>query len=168
MNERNLLSWLALCGAIMVGAACAPPQQNAAEAKAAIAAASENITALVAKGDAAGIAKLYAADALVMPANMDTVTGSANIARLFQDAMDAGMRGVKFEATSVEVAGDLAVETGNYLITGANGLSMDHGKYVMTWKREGGTWKIHRDIWTTSMPPPRGGQAPGAEATPAG
>jgi ketosteroid isomerase-like protein len=31
---------------------------------------------------------------------------------------------------------------------------LDEGKYVVIWKRHQGKWKLHRDIWTTSMPAP--------------
>jgi ketosteroid isomerase-like protein len=54
----------------------------------------------------------------------------------------------------VTVRGDLAAETGKYDLTGADGTVLDSGKYVVVWKREGGHWKLHRDIWNTSMPAP--------------
>lgn len=28
----------------------------------------------------------------------------------------------------------------------------DRGKYLVIWNRDGATWKLHRDIWNTSMP----------------
>ena len=28
----------------------------------------------------------------------------------------------------------------------------DSGKYLVVWKNDGGSWKLHRDIWTTSQP----------------
>jgi len=31
-------------------------------------------------------------------------------------------------------------------------MGVTDGKYVVIWKRDGGQWKIHRDIWNTSMP----------------
>jgi ketosteroid isomerase-like protein len=33
------------------------------------------------------------------------------------------------------------------------GKVVDRGKYIVIWKREQGQWKLHRDIWNTSMPP---------------
>jgi hypothetical protein len=32
---------------------------------------------------------------------------------------------------------------------------IDEGKYVVVWKRVGGQWKLHRDIWTSSVRGPR-------------
>jgi hypothetical protein len=34
-----------------------------------------------------------------------------------------------------------------------DGKVLDKGKYIVIWKKEDGTWKLHRDIWTTSVPP---------------
>jgi ketosteroid isomerase-like protein len=31
---------------------------------------------------------------------------------------------------------------------------MDRGKYIVVWKDEGGKWKLHRDIWNSSLPAP--------------
>ena len=35
------------------------------------------------------------------------------------------------------------------------GRSSTSGKYIVVWKRDGGQWKLHRDIWNTSMPAPK-------------
>jgi hypothetical protein len=49
--------------------------------------------------------------------------------------------------------GDTAHEVGQYELLDAAGKTLDRGKYVVLWKKEGGRFKLHRDIWTTSMPP---------------
>jgi ketosteroid isomerase-like protein len=36
---------------------------------------------------------------------------------------------------------------------GAEGNVLDRGKYVVVWQREQGQWRIHRDIWSTSLTP---------------
>jgi hypothetical protein len=36
-----------------------------------------------------------------------------------------------------------------------SGKVLDRGKYVVIWKRDGAAWRIHRDIWNSSMPAPR-------------
>lgn len=33
-----------------------------------------------------------------------------------------------------------------------DGTVADRGKYIVVWKRVGGKWLLHRDIWNTSMP----------------
>jgi ketosteroid isomerase-like protein len=58
--------------------------------------------------------------------------------------------------TTVEVqgCGDTAWEVGRYTVPGEGGKVLDTGDYVVIWKREGGEWKLHRDIWTTNTPAP--------------
>ena len=53
-----------------------------------------------------------------------------------------------------EAQGDTAYEVGTYTLPGEGGKMLDVGKYVVVWKRVGGQWKLHRDIWTTSVPAP--------------
>jgi len=31
----------------------------------------------------------------------------------------------------------------------------DRAKYVVVWKKVGGQWLLHRDIWNTSQPAPK-------------
>jgi len=49
---------------------------------------------------------------------------------------------------SVEI--DRSTMVAGLLPPGAMGVT--NGKYVVIWKRDGGQWRIHRDIWNTSMP----------------
>jgi len=51
--------------------------------------------------------------------------------------------------------GDLAYEVGTYAAMGEGGKPLDSGKYVVVWRRDGEAWKLHRDIWNTSMPAPK-------------
>ena len=48
--------------------------------------------------------------------------------------------------------GDTAIEVGLYTIIGGDGGVADKGKYIIIWKNEADQWKLHRDIWTTSLP----------------
>ena len=49
--------------------------------------------------------------------------------------------------------GDTANEVGKLELRDAEGKVLDRAKYVVIWKKEGGSWKLHRDIWTTSVVP---------------
>ena len=134
--------------------AAGPGSAAAASARADIEAANSKFMALLAKGDAAGLAALYATDGQVVPPNSDFVSGAPAIQKFWQGTIDAGIKGAKFTTLDVTVRGDLASETGKYDLTGADGTVLDTGKYVVVWKREGGRWKLHRDIFNTSMPAP--------------
>jgi ketosteroid isomerase-like protein len=67
--------------------------------------------------------------------------------------MNMGIKNVVSETIEVEDLGDTAIEGGRYRLLVANGSVADGGKYIVVWKNEGGTWKLHRDIWTTSQRP---------------
>lgn len=152
MHDRTgrILTASLTAAALLVAA---PARAAAPGVRAAIEEANTAFSALLAKGDAAGLAAMYAADAQAFPPNSDIVTGTA-IQKLWQGVVDAGIKGVKLTTLDVTAAADLASESGRYEMTAADGKVVDSGKYVVVWKRVGGRWKILRDIWNTSLPAP--------------
>ena len=58
------------------------------------------------------------------------------------------MKDVALQTTKVESAGDLAYEDGTVKLVAADG-RVSEDRYVVVWKREGGRWKLHRDIWNS-------------------
>jgi uncharacterized protein (TIGR02246 family) len=104
--------------------------------------------------DAGAVADCYTSDAQLLPANSEPVSGTNAIASFWRGAMGMGIADVKLETVEVESQDDLAVEVGRYILAGADGGAIDNGKYVVVWHRDGGTWKLHRDIWTTNRPAP--------------
>jgi ketosteroid isomerase-like protein len=128
--------------------------QKSGNVRADIEKANEAFAAAFAKGDAVAIAAMYSGDAQVFPPNSDVITGSAAIQKVWQGAMGMGVKSVKLQTTEVEAHGAMAHEVGNYTMLAADGKEIDRGKYLVIWKREGNAWKLHRDIWNTSMRPP--------------
>jgi len=118
-----------------------------------IAATNQSFMTAFAAGDADGLAALYMTDGQLAPPHSDVVTGHEAIAGFWQGAMDMGLKGVTLETAELDEYGDTAVEQGRYQLTDAEGNVADRGKYLVIWKRDGDTWKLHRDIWNTSMPP---------------
>jgi uncharacterized protein (TIGR02246 family) len=104
------------------------------------------------RGDAAAMADLYTAQGQLLPANSDFVRGTEAIREFWQGAMAMGLKDATLETVEVEDHGDTAIEVGRYRLLAPGGAVADHGKYIVVWKREGGVWKLHRDIWTTSQP----------------
>ena len=127
---------------------------TSAELTSAIAAANENFMATFKRGDAAGMAALYTENGQLLPPNSDFVTGRQAIQALWQSVMDMGIKDAKLETVEFEGHGDTAIEVGKYTLSGEGGQVMDSGKFVVIWKQEGGQWKLHRDIWNSSMPAP--------------
>jgi uncharacterized protein (TIGR02246 family) len=144
---------IALGAALVAGPAVAQtPSSKAASPKAAIEAANARFAADFAKGDATAVASHYTAGGQAFPPNGEVARGREAIAKLWKGAMDSGVKGVKLTAVEVEAQGDTAHEVGTYALLGEGGKTLDNGKYIVIWKREGGQWRIHRDIWNTSMP----------------
>ena len=105
-----------------------------------------------ARGDASAIARLYAEDAIVMPPNQSSITGRANIERLWKEFMNLGVKALKLETKQVEQYGDVIAEIGRYTIFTDQNQAVDEGKYLVLWKQEHGEWKLFRDIWNSSRP----------------
>ena len=104
------------------------------------------------KGDAASIAKMYSADAQVFPPNSEVVRGAEGIEKLWKGAMTMGVKSVKLTPVEIEAHGTSAHETGTYSMLAADGKEVDRGKYIVIWKKDGTAWKLHRDIWNSSVP----------------
>jgi ketosteroid isomerase-like protein len=104
------------------------------------------------RGDGGSISQLYTAEAQLLPAKRDFVTGSNAIRDFWNGAVQMGLKDASLETLEVEVHGDTAIEVGRYKLFVEGGALADAGKYIVVWKNDGGTWKLHRDIWTTSQP----------------
>jgi uncharacterized protein (TIGR02246 family) len=117
-----------------------------------IEAANRQFEAAAAKGDAKAIAALYTPSGQALPAGGDVVSGTEAIGT-WQGVLDSGVKGVRLKTLEVDSMGDSAHEVGQYELLDSGGKTLDRGKYVVVWKKEGGRFKLHRDIWTTSMPP---------------
>ncbi len=120
----------------------------------AIAGANEAFMDAFNRGDAAGVAALYTEGGQLLPPNADTMAGKGAIQAFWQGAMDMGIQSAQLEIVEVEGHGDTANEVSRYTLCGEGGQVLDQGKYIVIWKREAGKWKLHRDIFNSSLPAP--------------
>jgi uncharacterized protein (TIGR02246 family) len=127
-------------------------QATAADPRSEIEAGNRRFMEAFAHGDAASVARLYTTGAQLLPAHTDVVAGTTAIQRFWQGVMDMGIKEAVLETLEVEAHGGMAHEVGRYTLKTAGGQVGDAGKYLVVWKQEGGAWKLHRDIWTTSRP----------------
>ena len=116
-----------------------------------IATANERFMAAFARGDAAGVTACYTSDAQLLPTNSDVVQGPAAIETFWRGVMAMGITAARLETVEAEAHDDVAHEVGRYTLTAGGVQEADRGKYLVIWRREGGQWKLHRDIWNTSM-----------------
>src|SRR4051812_11055058 len=104
-----------------------------------------------AKGDGKAIAALYTSDAQLLPPDSEPVAQPA-IGTYFQGMLDAGVKAVKLQTLEAEGHGDSANAVGVYQVLGAEGKVLDKGKFIVLYKHDKDGWKLHRDMWNTSMP----------------
>lgn len=132
-------------------------QTTPESARKAIEANAKAFVAAFNKGDAAGVAAIYAVDAKLLPPNGAMVEGRPNIQAFWAGAAKAGLKLVSLTSIDVTTAGNLAIETGKYVATppaAGGSTTTDEGKYVVVWQREGSGWVIVRDIWNSDKPQP--------------
>jgi len=102
----------------------------------------------------AGVVALYASDGCRMPPNQELVHGGDAILAQLKAGKDRGAAKVKITVTSAESSGDLGYGTGTFVITGADGAHVDHGKWMLVSKKSNGVWKTQCDIFNSDMPMP--------------
>lgn len=94
---------------------------------------------------------LYTSDAKIYPPGGDAVSGNTAIGTFWKGAFGAGIKRAKLDTVEAEPTGDQIVEVGQFTLYGDGDTQIDTGKYLVVWKQESGTWKLHRDIWNTSV-----------------
>jgi ketosteroid isomerase-like protein len=110
---------------------------------------------LQSRNDSAIVA-LYDSTGVLLPAGMPAVSGTEQM-RAFWAQLWAMNASLSLAPEVVEVSGDLAVERGRW--TWSNPLpdgsqATDAGKYLVSWRRVNGQWKVVNDIWNSDNPPP--------------
>ncbi len=106
-------------------------------------------------GDANALAKYYTIDAKLYPSNSDVIEGQEAIEGFWNAAMNMGIKKAHLETVTAEGYGDFAIEEGRYKLYAPGDILIDHGKYFVTWEKQGNEWKLHKDIWNTSNPAPQ-------------
>jgi uncharacterized protein (TIGR02246 family) len=119
-----------------------------------IAAANEKFMAAARQGDAAGLAALYTEDGQLLPPNADVMSGREAIAAFWGAVVEMGIKEAELDTVEVADHGDTAIEVGRFTLYGADRQQLDRGKYIVVWKQEAGQWKLHRDIFNSSLPAP--------------
>ena len=86
------------------------------------------------------------------------MNGKAAIRQFWSGLTSLGAIDAKLTTDDVIQSGNLAAETGHFELSitpqGAPNPIKDNGKYLVVWRNDGGEWKIVRDIFNSSVPPP--------------
>jgi ketosteroid isomerase-like protein len=104
--------------------------------------------------DLEGAVYPYAEDASMLPFGAPIATGTDAIRKTWAALMAKPGYSLTFVPTRINVAssGDMAWEIGTFALTvnDAQGKPMEiPGKYVVTWRKIGPTWKVTADIFNT-------------------
>jgi uncharacterized protein (TIGR02246 family) len=139
---------VAVAAALLALAGCTASEVKGLQG---IAATNAEFETIFNKGDAASLAKLYTADAVLMAPNYERIKGRRAIEGLWQNFFDAGVSDIDLKTLDVEVTGSKASEVGTFSLTapdGKGGRVTGNGKYIVLWRQDSdGTWRLHRDIW---------------------
>ena len=118
-----------------------------------IAAVNRAFEEAVRKGDADRIAQLYTTDGMALPPDGPFVKGRDAVRALWDGVMrDLALKDVTLQTLDLEIAGDTACEVGEATLTlqpPSAAPTTATVKYVVAWKKAGGRWQLHRDIWNT-------------------
>jgi uncharacterized protein (TIGR02246 family) len=113
------------------------------------------LMAALADDDASAAAQVFTSDAkLSVPGASGVIAGRSAIADFFRSALASGLTALELSTTDLEGEGDLRIETGTYTALGADRAEFGRGHYLLVWKQEGRSWKIHRDYAHPDMSPP--------------
>lgn len=110
------------------------------------------------KGNAVSLASLYTEDAVLLPPNSEKVHGRKGTEEFWQGAISQlGLKAATLKTEELIGSGNTYTEVGSYTLKiqpkGQEPVE-DKGKYVVVWKQTPDGWKLHRDIWNSSLPPP--------------
>jgi len=109
-------------------------------------------------GNGAGVAALYADDAVLMAPNVPEARGIAAIRDYYSKAAPesqaAGHTAVQGANSDIGMAGDLAWQGYTYTVTDQSGATVETGKSLTVFQRkDGGKWMIIRDTWNSDAAP---------------
>ena len=121
---------------------------TASAQKAEIEAVNAKWTEFFNKGDFAGVASLYTADAVAFPPGSPMVHGQAAIGAMWK-SMAEQVSDPKVTTLDVKPIGPSAArEIGTFSLKTKGPTPQEvTGKYVVVWEKVGNEWKLAADIW---------------------
>ena len=143
-----------LAGALLFAAAPAAAQAPAAD-RAAIQELATRFSAAYVRGDAAAMAAIYTADAVIFPERSEAIAGTDAIRRYWTLQPGRRITHHRITPTALVVDGHHAYDHGVFEVAGENdgeAWGPHRGKYVVVWRREPAGWRMQLDMWN-SLPP---------------
>lgn len=151
MKRTNALLCILACAGIFILSQCTPAPTDVTSE---IAKINEGFMAAYNSGDTKALVTNYTENAKLYPSNSDVVEGTQAIEGFWGAVMKMGIKKAQMEIVSAQQVGNIAIEEGRYKLFVEGGMMVDQGKYLVTWEKVDGQWKIARDIWNTNNPAP--------------
>jgi ketosteroid isomerase-like protein len=149
-DEMRILNLAAALLVIVGLAACAQPPLESSDSPEIAAGAKAWLDALNA-GDIEAVVAVYTADARILPPNAELSTGHDAVRAIFGGMIDAGLGG-NTETIEIRAAADIGYHVGTYTLETADGTTVDRGKFIETWRKIDGEWKISNDQFSSDLP----------------
>lgn len=105
----------------------------------------------VARADWDSVAHIYGEDAVIFAPGAPPVVGRQAIASFWRAVAKRGMRTLELQLMDLEGSGDHLSVVGKYVMRGEEDAILDVGKFLATYKKIGGQWRLHRDVFNSSM-----------------
>lgn len=102
-------------------------------------------------GNFEALVAMYTADGCRMPPNLEPAYGAEAILENLVAGQEAGMAGVELALTEAYTDGGTGWARGTYILMAEDGSEIDRGKWLNVSKNIDGEWKIHCDIWNSSL-----------------
>jgi ketosteroid isomerase-like protein len=151
-NMKTLLLSTIIAASLFACKSETKPAFDLVNAKKEIESANKKIADFIAKGDSVAMADAYSKDGKFMGNNMPSIAGKDKLLSFWGGFFKLGVGSLTL--TTLEVWGDenFITEEGLFEVTLKDGKQADKGKYIVIWKKEDGSWKLHRDMSNTDLP----------------
>ena len=104
-------------------------------------------------GDSSWVASQYSPDAEILMEKSEPIKGS-DILAMWGGVSRSQTKDWTFTTTDLQGDEIFLIETGTYDVKDANKKLVDHGKYLVVWKKQSnGEWKLYRDMGNSSPMP---------------
>jgi ketosteroid isomerase-like protein len=101
--------------------------------------------------DTAFLNSIFTDDAKVFAPGSDVVVGRKAIAHLNTQWVGYNIKEFREESIALYGNEDYLVDEGTYFMRYGDDDVVEKGKYINIWKQVNGYWKIHSNIWNSSM-----------------
>ncbi len=100
--------------------------------------------------DLDALAARYTEDAQSFAPDRPPVVGRRAIRDFWAETVQGPMKKLELHSVEIELHDTTAIEIGTSRQIGATDNELGRFRYLVVWKRQGGMWRIHREIWNSA------------------